>query len=82
MTGGEADLRGAVPRGMAAASSNPGEPVTQRSPATAGHAITVLVPDERPPAVRYAVAVASTALALAATLPMASVLQRVILVLF
>jgi signal transduction histidine kinase/PAS domain-containing protein len=67
---------------MTAASSNPGQRVAERSPATAGHAITVLVPDERPPAVRYAVAVVSTALALVATLPMASVLQRVILVLF
>ena len=69
MTGGEA--ANVTARGVA-----------PRSAATASHAIAVLVPDERPTAVRYLVAVGATTLALAISLPAASVLQRAIFVLF
>jgi signal transduction histidine kinase/PAS domain-containing protein len=53
-----------------------------RSQMTASHAVTVLVPDERSVAVRYAAAVAVTALAFAATHALAPMLQRAIFVLF
>ena len=51
-------------------------------PPNASFAVVVPVPHERPIAVRYAVAVGATLLALAATLPIAPYLQRVIFVLF
>jgi signal transduction histidine kinase/PAS domain-containing protein len=58
------------------------EPARTRGPATASHAITVLIPDERPALIRYGAAVAATAIALAVTLPAASLLERVVFVLF
>ena len=49
---------------------------------SASHAVTVVVPAERPALVRYSVAVGATLLALGATLPLQSVLQHLIFVLF
>src|SRR5262245_42590507 len=57
------------------------EPVPSRSP-TASFAVVVPVPRERGIAVRYAVAIGATLLALAIAFPIASYLQRVIFVLF
>ena len=54
----------------------------ERKHVSASHAITVLVPEERSLAFRYAVAVVAPIISLAATLPIVSSLQRVIFVLF
>jgi signal transduction histidine kinase/PAS domain-containing protein len=47
-----------------------------------GQAVIVPIPERRSVAIRYAVSVGATVLALAATLPLASLLQRVVFVLF
>jgi signal transduction histidine kinase len=51
-------------------------------PATSSFAVAVPVPAQRPALTRYAVAVGAVFLALAVTMPFASFLERVILVLF
>src|SRR3982750_476014 len=84
MTGGEgeADRRTAVQNREGAQATDIHEPARTRGPATASHAITVLIPDERPVLIRYGFAVVATALALAVTLPAASLLERAVFVLF
>jgi signal transduction histidine kinase/PAS domain-containing protein len=57
------------------------EPVPSRSP-TASFAIVVPIPGERGIAIRYAVAIGATLLALAVAFPITPYLQRVIFVLF
>src|SRR5215217_5723480 len=82
MTGGEPDGQAAVPNREGPRATEIHQPARARGPATASHAITVLIPDERPVLIRYGVAVGATALALAVTLPAASLLERVVFVLF
>ena len=84
MMGGasEPDRQGALQNPVGPQATTRDEAARTRSPATASHAITVLIPDERPVLVRYGAAVAATALALAVTLPAASLLERVVFVLF
>src|SRR5678815_3166755 len=84
MTGGarEPDRRGALQNPVGPQATRSDEPARTRGPATASHAITVLIPDERPALIRYGAAVAATAIALAVTLPAASLLERVVFVLF
>lgn len=83
MTVGEGDVMGGARTTADTGVANAlDERLTPARTGTASFTVVVPVPDERPPLVRYAVAVGATGLALAATLPLASFLQRVILVLF
>ncbi len=82
MTSGEASAQDGSQGRIELQANDPTHRTSTRIPATASHAVAVLLPEERPQPVRYLVAVGATALALAATLPAASLLQRVIFVLF
>jgi signal transduction histidine kinase/PAS domain-containing protein len=77
MTGGEVQAQG---------DTRPAEPTTSSLPfgsfSTARFAVVVPVPSERSALARYAFAFGATLLSLAVTLPLASVLERVIFVLF
>ena len=54
----------------------------ERKPVSASHAVTVLVPEQRSMALRYAVAIVAPIISLLATMPVVSSLQRVVFVLF
>jgi K+-sensing histidine kinase KdpD len=82
MTVGEANAPDAPIRRESPQSAQVDQRSLMRSPPTASHAINALVPDERPMAVRYLVAVGATVVALALTFAFAPYLQRVIFVLF
>jgi K+-sensing histidine kinase KdpD len=82
MTSGEASAQDGSQGRIELQANDPPHRRSTRIPATASHAVAVLLPEERPQPVRYLVAVGATALALAATLPAASLLQRAIFVLF
>jgi signal transduction histidine kinase/PAS domain-containing protein len=82
MTAGEANRQDAPIRRDISKTFELDDRSAARSLSTAAHAVTVPIPDERPPLVRYLVAVAGVLLALAITYPSAAYLERVIFVLF
>jgi len=82
MTAGEANRQDApIPRDIPKTFELDDRPPA-RSLSTASHAVTVPIPDEQPPLLRYLVAVAAVLVALAITYPSAAYLERVIFVLF
>jgi len=68
-------------RSRATSIASPPDPSSSPRP-TATHVVPVIIPAERPALIRYGVAVGVTLLALGVTLPIASLLQRVILIIF
>ena len=82
MTVSEGEVKDTIHRRDTSIGTSSERRIQDRSSATATHAVPVIIPAERSTGVRYAVAVAAPVLALAVTLPIASVLERVILVLF
>ena len=82
MTVSEGEAKDAVRSRATSIGSSPNASSPVRPRVTAAHVLPAIVPAEWPAFVRYGVAVGASLLALGVTLPIASALERVILVLF